>query len=155
GQAFNLSGNPERAESEWREAVRLRPTMIEAQEALASVAQTKGDIDLLIQTSEQIIHLEPGSPNGYALRAAARFSRKDTAGAEADLKRAIEIAPENPLGYSRLGELRLTQKQNSEAEHLYEQALDRDPNFAEALQGLLNLYLVQRQSDKALARLNQ
>jgi len=77
------------------------------------------------------------------------------AGAEEDLKKAIEIAPQSPVGYSHLAGLRLAQKQYSEAEKLDEQALDRDPNAIEALQGLLNLYLVEKQPAKALARLNQ
>jgi tetratricopeptide (TPR) repeat protein len=129
--------------------------MIEAQEALASVALAKGEADLLNQTSEQIIRLRPDLPSGYVLRAAARFSRKDVPGGEADLKKAIEIAPQSPVGYSRLGGLRLAEKRYSEAEKLYEQGLERDPNFAEALQGLLNLFLAQKQAAKALARLNQ
>ncbi|MGH9650118.1 MAG: tetratricopeptide repeat protein, partial [Terriglobales bacterium] len=43
GVAFSLLGNGERAEKEWAEALRLRPGMGEAQQALAQVAFRKGD----------------------------------------------------------------------------------------------------------------
>ena len=43
GVAFDKSGDLERAESEWIEAVRLRPDLVDAQRALAGVALRRGD----------------------------------------------------------------------------------------------------------------
>jgi len=153
GIAFSQVGNLGRAESEWREAVRLRPNMVEAQRALAQVAQSKGDFDQLRERAEQLISTEPASPEGYILRATARLSR-DRVGGEADLQKAIELAPQNPIGYSRLGSLRFAEKRFNEAEKLFEQALERDSNFSEALQGLVGVYIQQKQPAKAVARVN-
>ena len=154
GIAFGQVGNMAQAESEWREAVRIRPNMVAAQQALAELALRKNDVDLLDKSAEQLIAAEPDSPNGYLFRATARVARKDLAGAEADLKKATEVAPQSPKGYAALGKLRASQKRFSEAEKLYEQALDRDPNYFDAMQGLVRIYMQQKQPVKALARLN-
>ena len=154
GIAFIQVGNMAQAESEWREAVRIRPTMIAAQQALAELALRKGDSELLDKSAEQLIAAEPDSPNGYIFRATARVARKDLVGTEADLKKATEVAPQSPKGYAALGRLRASQNRFSEAERLYEQALERDPNYFDAMQGLVSIYMQQKQPVKALARLN-
>jgi tetratricopeptide (TPR) repeat protein len=154
GIAFSQVGNMAQAESEWREAVRILPNMDAAQQALAELALRKGDFGLLDKSAEQLIAGQPGSPDGYIFRATARFARKDSAGAEADFKKATEVAPQSPKGYAALGRLRASQKRFSEAESLYEQALERDPNDVDATQGLVSIYMLQKQPAKALARLN-
>ncbi len=45
GVAFEKLGYLERAESEWREALRLRPDLLDAQRALASAAMRQGDMN--------------------------------------------------------------------------------------------------------------
>jgi tetratricopeptide (TPR) repeat protein len=154
GIAFGQVGNMAQAESQWREAVRIRPNMVAAQQELAELALRKGDLETLDKSAEQLIAAEPSSPSGYIFRAVARIARKDLTGGEADLKKAVEVAPQSPKGYAALGKLRASQKRFSEAEKLYEQALDRDPNYFDAMQGLLSIYMQQKEPAKALARLN-
>lgn len=84
----------------------------------------------------------------------AKGGRKDMAGAEQDLKKAIEVAPENPLAYTRMGLLRLSQGRTGEGQRLLEQALEHDPNALEALLSLVRLYGIQKQPTKALDRVN-
>ena len=74
------------------------------------------------------------------------------AGAEADLKKAIEVAPENPTGYARLGDLRMSQKRYDEGEKFYAQALERNPSGADALAGLVNIDMIRKQPARALRR---
>ena len=155
GSAFAQTGNMPRAEREWREAVRLRPSLILAQKALAHLAENKGDIDLLSSSAEQVIRWEPFLPEGYILRASARLARKEIAGGEADLKKAIELAPQNPAGFARMGALRASQKQLGQAEKFFEHALEKDPNYAEALQRLVTLKMQQKQPSQALARVSK
>ena len=154
GVACAQVGNLQRAETEWREAARLRPDMVEAQQALAAVALRKGDVDLLSRSAEELIKVQPFSPLGYNYRAIAKAVRKDLPGVEADLKKAIEVAPQSPLGYTRLGELRISQGRTGEGRRLLEQALEHDPNALEALLGLVRLYSIQKQPTKALDRVN-
>src|SRR5580698_713372 len=60
GLAFDIQRNEAQAESELREAVSLRPDLIDAQLALAALEIRRAEVDALIQTAEQIIK---GAPN--------------------------------------------------------------------------------------------
>jgi tetratricopeptide (TPR) repeat protein len=154
GMAYSNVGNLARAESEWREAVRLRPQFVAAQQALGSIAVRKGDWDLLSRTAEEVLRVQPWAAQGYLMRAASSVGRNNLAAAEIDLKKAIEIAPQAAETYWRLGIIRINQKRYPEAEKLFEQALERSPSSPEAMQGLIATYMVQKQAPKALTRLN-
>jgi tetratricopeptide (TPR) repeat protein len=94
--------------------------------------------------------LEPRSPEGYILHGQALLMKKDQAGAEADLKRAISVAPDNAAGYARMGDLRAAQKKYDEAQKYYSEALQRNPSAVDALTGLVNIALLQKQPATAL-----
>ena len=155
GVALEKQGNLPSAESEWREAARLRPDLVEAQRALAGAAMRKNDMSALEQTATQIIRLLPSSPDGYAMRAISYINRRLYSQAEADTQRAMQVAPGSPIAYIQLGNLRFVEKRLPEAERAYRDALDRNPDFTDALRGLLNTYLAQGQIDRAVAAANQ
>jgi len=154
GVGLEKMGSLERAETEWRDAARLRPDLLQAQRALAGVAMRKNDMLALAQAAEQIIHLEPASPDGYALRAVSNINRRLFAPAEQDIHRAIEAAPQSAVGYVQMGNLRLVQRQFSEAAKAYQAGLDRDSGSIDALRGLINTYVMQGQIDKAILTAN-
>jgi len=154
GAAFQESGNLERAESEWREAVRLRPELFEAQRALALLAMRKGDNATLEQCAAQMINLQPASPEGYALRAVSYINRNRFTEAEEDVSKSIEVAPQSAFGYVQLGNLKFAQKQNKAAATAFQQALDRNDSSSDALRGLMNTYIAQNQVDQAITSAN-
>lgn len=154
GLAFDQQHNDARAESEWRDAVRLRPDLTDAQRALAMLEIRRGDVEALLQTAQQIVSAQPYSPDGYLLRAVAQVNRQNYTDAEQDLRAAMEKAPSSPAPYIQLGSIRLLQKKFDEAEKFYQQALDKDPSSSDALNGLLSTYLAQKQPDKAVAAAN-
>jgi tetratricopeptide (TPR) repeat protein len=151
GLAFDQMGNPQRAEPEWRDAVRMGPGLVEAHRALAGVAIHRGDASGLAQEADQIIAIQPAAPDGYLLRAVAEINRKQYDKADEDIKLSLEKEPNNPTAYVQLGNLRMAQNQLPEAQMAYQQALDQDPNSTDALGGVLNVDLVQKQPDKAIA----
>jgi|CZLA01.1.fsa_nt_gi tetratricopeptide (TPR) repeat protein len=153
GLAFDQLGNTNRAEAEWRDAVRLRPDIVEAHRALAGVAIHRSDAGELAQEADQIIALQPAAPDGYLLRAVAEIDRKQFSTADEYIKRSLEKEPNNPAAYVQLGNLRMAQSQYGEAQKAYQQALDQDPNSTDALGGVLNVDQLQKQPDRALARL--
>jgi len=155
GFALSRTGDLGRAEREWREAAKLAPEMNEAQLALAQLALTKGDHDLLRQTAEQLVKNLPSDPRGYILRANAELFANQTAAAEADMKQSITVAPQNSLGYSAMGGWLVGRGKLQEAQTYFEQALDRDPNQLEAMNGLIGIFVRQKQSTKAIGRLQQ
>jgi tetratricopeptide (TPR) repeat protein len=151
GLAFEMQRNDDRAETEWREAVRLRPDLTDAQRALASLEIRRADFDALTLTAEQIIAGAPDAPDGYVLRARAEMNRQRYPAAEQDLLKAEEFAPQSPLPLVQMGNLRQIQKQYAEALKSYQQALEKDPASTEAVQGIMNTYLAEKQPDQAIA----
>jgi len=154
GLAFDQQHNEGRAESEWREAVRLKPTLTDADRALSAIELRRGDFDAVTQTAEQIITAQPTSPDGYMLRAVAEINRQKYSDAEDDLRKAIPLAPQSPAPYVQLGNLRFHQKQYGGAETTYREALDKDASSSDALRGLMNTYIAEKQPDKAIAAAN-
>ncbi|MGD1077507.1 MAG: tetratricopeptide repeat protein [Candidatus Sulfotelmatobacter sp.] len=151
GNAFALQHNEGRAESEWREAVRIRPDLTDAQRSLAALELRRGDVDAILQTAQQIIKAEPYSPDGFILKGVADIARQKYTDAQQDTEQAALRAPQNPAPLVQLGNIQLAQKHYADAEKFYQQALDKDPASTEGLSGLMNTYVAQKQSDKAIA----
>ena len=151
GLALDQLGNSNRAEAEWRDAVRLHNEMVEAHRALAGIAIHRRDPAGLAQEADQIIALQPGSPDGYLLRGVAEIDRKDFARADEYLHKSIQVQANNPDAYVQLGNLRMVEKKLDEAQKAYQQALDQDPNSTDALGGVLNVDLLEHQPDRAIA----
>src|SRR5215470_16347030 len=84
GVAFDQQGNLTQAETEWREAVRLKPDLAEAQRALAAVSIRKNDWNALSQIAGTIIQIAPNSPEGYGFRSVAELNLKQYPRAEQD-----------------------------------------------------------------------
>jgi tetratricopeptide (TPR) repeat protein len=154
GIAFDQQHDDDRAEAEWHEAVRLKPDMPDAQEALARVQLRRGDTEGLLQTAQQLINAQPPAADGFLLRAVVEINRQKFSDAETDLRQAMQLAPASPAPYIQMGAMRLAQKQFGEAEKFYQQALEKDPSSAEGLRGLMAAYIQDKQVDKALAAAN-
>jgi tetratricopeptide (TPR) repeat protein len=150
GLAYAGTKNLGQAEAQWREAVRLQPTMPDAHRALASLALQKHDAKLLAESGAALKSIAPGSADGYIYEAQSAFWQDDHAAAETDLKKAIEVAPQNPAGYIQMGDLRLGQKKTEEAEKYFAQALKLDPSSSDALVGLVNIAIERKDAAKAL-----
>ena len=154
GVAFQKQGNLEHAVSEWREALRLNPNFLVAQRSIAEAAMQKGDMNSLEDAANQMIRLQPGSPEGYALRALANINGKHYTEAEQDVHRAIDVAPQSAIGYTQMGNLRFVQNRYSDAAKAYQDALDRNTDSTDALRGLMSTYIAEKQVDKAIAAAN-
>ncbi len=151
GVALNTQGYPERAESEWREALRVNSDYLDAQRAIANEAMLKGDTNALQDAANQMIRLAPESPEGYALRALAEVNRNRFDAAERDARRAIAVAPQSAFGYVQMGNLKFAEKQYGDAAKAYQDALERNAGSTDALRGLMNTYVAQKQPNKAIA----
>jgi len=154
GMAYSQLGDRARAENEWREALRVRPDMLEADTALAGAALQKGDWSGLDRLASTIIQAQPNSPDGYTLQAVAAINLKQRDKADASIQKAIEVAPRNPVGYIQLGTLRSLENRYADAEKAYLTVLELDPSSSEGLSGLMRVYLAQKDADKAIAAAN-
>jgi len=154
GLAFAQQHNDARAESEWREAVRLRPDLADALRALAAVEVRRGDVDAVLQSAQQIITAQPYSADGFILKGIADLARLRYSDAQQDAEQAMQRAPQSAAPYVQLGNIQLAQKHYAEAEKFYQQALDKEPSSVEGLSGLMNTYFAQKQYDQAIAAAN-
>src|SRR6266849_2108697 len=150
GMAFLALGNVNQAESQWRDAVQLRPTLTDAWVALGTSAAQRRDWSNLESISVQLKKISPQSPGGYLFHATARFNQGGAVTAEADLNQLLQGTPESPMGYAKLGQLRAAQKRWNEAERLYQEALKRAPDYSDAVQGMVDLDLRRGRSADAL-----
>jgi cellulose synthase operon protein C len=150
GLAFDMRHDDARAESEWREAVQLRPDLTDAQRALAGLEMRRGDFEALTETGQQIIAAAPYAPEGYIWRAVGEMNRQNYFNAQQDLTKVMGLVPSSPVPYVQMGNLYQLQKQYGEALKFYHQALDKDSTSTEALQGIMNTYLAEKQVDQAI-----
>jgi len=154
GIAYAQQRDPARAESEWREAVRIRPDLTEALRALGGIEVNRNEMDALSQTAQQLINAQPNSPDGYSLKGVADLAHGKYADAQHDAEQAMQRAPQSSAPLVQLGNIQFTQKHFAQSEGFYRQALEKDPTSTEALSGLMNTYLAQKQADKAIAAAN-
>lgn len=153
--ALSRTGDQLRAESEWKEAARLDPNSLSAQEALAALAIAKKDSAALMQVALNVLRIAPDLPDGYTFRAIAKAGQKQYPAAEVDLKKAIEIAPNAAFGYYQLGMVKSLQKDYAGAEKAYEDALLRDPAQVESLRGLTDVYTAKKTPARIMTRVDE
>jgi len=139
GLAYAQQQSDGRAESEWREAVRIRPDLIDAQRAIAGLELRRGDLDALLQTAQQIIKAQPYSPDGFLLKGIADLARQKYTDAQQDAEQAVQRAPQSPAPLIQLGNIQFAQKHYADAEKFFQQALDKEPSSTEGLSGLMNV----------------
>ena len=154
GIAYAREHDLARAESEWREAVRIQPDLIDAHRNLADLELSRGEVDAALQTAQQIISGQPYSADGFIIKGMADLARQRYSDAQQDAEEAIHRAPESAIPYSQLATIQLAQKHFPDAEKFYQQALDKDPSSSQALSGLMNTYIAQKQYDKAITAAN-
>lgn len=150
GLAYQEKADLQQAEKEWREAVRLRPSLSEAWLALSASASQRGDWKALEETSNELKKHAPNSVDAYLNHATARLNLGDPLGAEADLVHVRQQMPKSALPYIKLGELRMIQHRAPEGEALFRQALGIDPDSVEATHGLVQVFLAKNKPADAL-----
>ena len=114
GRHSRVWGTLEGAESEWREAIRLRPDLFDAQRSLALSGHAQGDMSTLEQAATQIITC---SPNARRLCATRRFLHQSQAAYRRpnDIARPSKWVRRVSLGYVQLGNLKFVQRQYADA----------------------------------------
>ena len=155
GLAYADAANFGQAQAEWLKAAQLRPDWPDPERAVATYAARSGNVALLLDSSEQLIRTEPHSSEGYVFHARALAAKKDPAGADADLKKAIAAAPQDAAPYAREGDLAMGAKQFDRAAKFYSQALALNPAAPDALAGLVTIDLQNKQPELALRHVQE
>jgi tetratricopeptide (TPR) repeat protein len=91
---------------------------------------------------------------GYAARAVAKIQLKDTAGALADLERAVQIDPRNAEARANLINVLLSKNDLARARTLADETLEIKPLSEPAVTSVVNVYLAQKDYATALQKLD-
>lgn len=87
---------PREAYWEMSETVRLDPQNIEARLRYGTVSAAIRDYDLALEQAEAVLQIDSSNAAAFVLRAQARESKEDFAGAESDLRAGIDADPTGP-----------------------------------------------------------
>jgi len=87
GNAYAQQKDSSRAESEWREAVRLRPSLVEAQHSLAGVEIDRADYTALLQTAQQIITFNRPPPTASCSKLSPKWRNRSSPTRNTTLKK--------------------------------------------------------------------
>ncbi len=152
GLAYQNGGNAAQAKVEWQNALKIRPRMAEALEALANEAVRENAMKDVQSYANQLIAIRPDLPQGYLLGGTAAAALGDLGTAERDFQQLVQLAPNNAVGYAKLGAVRIAQKRLDDAARLFEQGLSKDANSYDALSGVVLVLVTKKQTPAAIAR---
>jgi Flp pilus assembly protein TadD len=84
--------------------------------------------DEALARADELVAMQPGSPDVLHLRGMTRLSAGRAAAAEADLRRAVELAPEHRESVTGLAVVLIEQRRLVEADDLLDWVLERWPD---------------------------
>ncbi len=115
-----------------RRAIRLAPTLPEAQITLGEVLTETGRAGEAVSVLRKVLARDPGSvPALLALVTALRRSG-DAGGAEEAARRVVELRPTSPVAFNRLGVLYFLTSRYEKAVEAFRHAITLNPNAPRA-----------------------
>ena len=151
GYGLQRSGQLDRAEARYREALRQDPENFHALNLLGAICintdRAAEAADLIAAAVEQ----DPGDAEALANLGLAQKDLKQFTEAGASLQRAIRLNPHNPVTHNNLGNVQAALGDFKAAVETYRNALRLDPDYAECLSNLAAALKEVRQYGGALA----
>ncbi len=119
----------------------------------ANQASANRDYSSCAQLLEQVVAIDPKTPNalnflGWTYNAMGQYAK-----AEPVLRKAIDENPRDPLAYNNLGQALAGQKKYSEAIEQYQHQLQVRPRDPWAQANMGRVYMLMKEYDKAIAAL--
>lgn len=152
GIAYTQSGNLQRAQSSFEQAIGIDAKFVDADTALAELMLARGQPDNALINLDAASKIAPGRPDIYLLKGAAYLMKGNAKEAKAALGQFITMSPNSPTGYSRMGFICLNEKNLPEAEKSFEKSLSIAYTF-DALDGLTTVYRLRGDQNKAIERI--
>ena len=155
GIAYGQSGNLERAQSSFEQAIAKDQNFTQAYLALAEMMLNRGQNEACLRYVDQVLQKNSSQPEAILLQGSAFANMRDLPKAEAAFQKYQQLRPDSPQGALRSGLVAIAQKHYDVAEKNLEHALVMNPKQYDALDGLVTSYLVQKKNDKAIARIQE
>ena len=152
GGALELQGRTVEAAEQYRQALRLRPELPQANYNLGNLLLNRGEADKAIRYFEQAVRSQPDYSEAHNNLGNLLFAKGDTARAAEHFEQAVRLDPDNEDAQYNLGNIYFSQKKVDLAAERYRAALRINPDNANAHYNLGNLYYGQRKLDEAAAQ---
>jgi tetratricopeptide (TPR) repeat protein len=104
-----------------------------------------------LQVLDSLIATHPKADTLYYQRAKLRYTRQDTAGAFADVRRALVLAPDSGRYAFFQGFLHKVRREDDSARRYFQQSVDLQFQSAEPFYEIGNLHFLRERYDSALA----
>jgi cellulose synthase operon protein C len=143
GDASGAAGALERS-------LQMQPSQVEAQQALVTAAIQSGNLDQA-QAALDRLRTQVGDTEAVVnLAGTLKLARFDLAGAEQQLRTAVEKFPQSIPSKLNLAQALALEDKREDAEGVLMEALKQNPANGPALSALTNLFLQQGQADRAI-----
>lgn len=152
------NGLMENARLQLEDAIKLRPDFLPARELLARLYLAKSDSAKALQTSEDLLQLDPKNLTGHLTRSAALLSlgAKDKAAMDKERQELDVIAklfPQNPDARYQIGLLAWQDKDYKKAEQVFGALYKDNPKDNRGLFGITETLAAQNRIDDAIKEL--
>jgi tetratricopeptide (TPR) repeat protein len=120
------------ARTELREALRLRPDLVQARFSLGTAQYLSGDVDGAIEAYRTVIRLQPDLDHAHLHLGIALMVKHDWPGAQSALEKAVSLKPDSVTAHYNLGLVRYRLGDRRGAIEAYREALRLRPDHADA-----------------------
>ena len=150
GTDFSNKGKLDEAVAEFKKAVSINPSLIEAYLSLGIVYVRKGMLDEAIAEWKKAITINPNLTNAHLNLGVAYHSKGMVDDAITEYKKALSINPNFAEANYNLGIAYGSKGMLDEEIAEYKKAISINPNFADAYHNLAMAYLTKKQYDLAI-----
>ncbi len=148
GRAAMARGDTTTAARSFREALRLRPDLIEARESLGLALYEMGDLDGAAEELRALLRQSPDAVRARVVLATALMAKQDWSSARAELEEVLRRQPGQVQALYSLGLVRYALGDLNGAIEAYRQMLARSPEQPDARYNLaLVLKLTHREAE--------
>ncbi|MCS6951557.1 MAG: tetratricopeptide repeat protein [Bryobacterales bacterium] len=155
GRAHQIQGNVDVAQTQFREALRVRADYLPARLALAQIHLDRKEWAAALQQANEILARAPNHLAGGLIRASALAGSGDRDQARQQLQELLRLYPGSRDVLLQLGRVEYQSQRLAEAEKAFEQCYRARPEDLECFLGLVETYAAQRQFARALQALRQ
>jgi len=148
GIAYEQTGNFDRAQASFEEAINQNQNFLLAKLALADLMLNRHNPDATLKYTDDILKVQ-NVAEAHLYAGNAWGQKNDLNKATAEFQKFIELAPNSPKGYVRLAYTAMLQKKFDVAEKNFKKALEISFKEFDAVEGLTSVYIQQNKAAQA------
>ncbi|HEV8643370.1 MAG TPA: tetratricopeptide repeat protein [Methylomirabilota bacterium] len=150
GQALIARGEMAAAATALREALRLRPDLLQARSSLGLALYGMGDLDAAVDELRATLHRQPDAVQARLTLASALVAKQEWEAARLELEHVLKTHPDLLQAHYSLGVVRYAQGDLDGSIEAYRRVLAGDPQHQDARYNLaLMLKLAHRETEAA------